>query len=220
MLSTVRAAAWLWISLTLGLALSVPWPAGAGSEAGKSWAGKSEASKTGAEPESAQAPVTLESVFAGRGVGYSIHYPKAWRVTRPGGYTVVFGGAPDTVAYYTTVSIDNRLSPRPDDIRLGAAAIMAQYTQELATLAHESKVLLKAPFFYRKDLVRLEGYQTVAEFSGTAERMRQWVVVLPRRSGTVVHVWIFTAPTAEFDHALPTAQAMLDSWKISDSDTE
>ncbi|MFN3077708.1 MAG: hypothetical protein ABT940_12690 [Alphaproteobacteria bacterium] len=162
----------------------------------------------------------LEATFAESGFGYTLQYPAGWRITRPGRFAVVFGGAPETAAFYTTVSLDNRLSPHPGEPRRGASAILSLYLKELGAKARGVRVETQVPFLYRQDDVALDGYQAVTEFDGQTERMRQWTVVIPRRSGTVVHVWMFTAPFNEFERALPTARAILDSWRIRGTDAE
>ncbi|KAF0138059.1 MAG: hypothetical protein FD153_1553 [Rhodospirillaceae bacterium] len=168
--------------------------------------------------ESQMISPALDKVFAEPGFGYTICYPADWTVTRSHGYAVVFGGKPETAHAFVTVSLDNRLSPRPGEPRHGAAAIASQYVQEVKVRAATQQVESPLPFPYKKNGVFLEGTQVTATFDGKVERLRQWVVAVPRRSGTVVHIWIFSASMADFDHALPVARAMLDSWLISATD--
>ncbi|KAF0115240.1 MAG: hypothetical protein FD149_1646 [Rhodospirillaceae bacterium] len=178
--------------------------------------------KTGTHspPEGRNAPSvpTLDAVFARSGFGYSIRYPVVWTMERGQGYAVVFGGKQGTEDAFVTVSLDNRLSPRPGEPERGAAALAARYAQEIRARGTGSQVEPPVPFLYKKDGVLLEGRQMVATFDGKTERMQQWAIFVPRRSGTVVHVWIFSASVADFNAALPVARAMLDSWRIAGTD--
>ncbi|MEO5373849.1 MAG: hypothetical protein H7840_06160 [Alphaproteobacteria bacterium] len=162
---------------------------------------------------------SLSRTFAEAGYGYSIRYPGPWTVSRSGPYTVVFAGAPDTPAYYSTVSIANRLSPNPGEPQRGAAAVMSRYLEELTAKARNARVLKRTSFMRRGQGVTLDGYQAVTEFvANGGGHMRQWVVVVPRRSGTVVHTWMYTAELDDFEESIPIARAMLDSWTIDGTD--
>lgn len=169
-------------------------------------------------PVAPAAPLALTKTFSKPGFGYSIRYPGDWRANFPGEYAVVFGGIEGTAAHYTTVAIQNILSPRPGEPERAAAALLGEIGRKIAAETNEPSVLTQQPFLYKKGDVKLGGYQMVADFLRKADAMRQWIVALPRPSGTVVHLWIYTAPADEFYDLLPTAQAMLESWIVDPKD--
>ena len=183
------------------------------------FAGMDERKADAPSPEESRLPVpALDKVFAQSGFGYSIRYPAMWTLERGRGHAVVFGGKQGTAEAFATVALDNRLSPRPGEPERGAADLAARYAREVTARGTGAQVEASLPFLYKKDGVLLEGRQVVATFDGKTERMQQWAVFIPRRSGTVVHVWIFSASVANFDSALPVARAMLDSWRIAGTD--
>lgn len=162
--------------------------------------------------------LSLTNTFAAPGFGYSIRYPDGWTQARPADFAVILTAPAEAHEHESTITLDNRLSPRPGEPLRGAAALLDRYITELMAKAKDPKVFRQVPFLYRKEGVQLEGYQAVTEFNARNERLRQWVVILPRRSGTVVHVWMFTTPLDRFEEAVPTAKAILDSWLIQGTD--
>lgn len=160
--------------------------------------------------------LALDNTFAETGFGYTIRYPGTWVASRVAEFSVVFAGQPGTPTYHTTVAVENRQSPNPGEPQRGAAALMERYLTEVKAKSKDIEVRRQAPFAFGRDSE--QGFQAVVDFSGQTERMRQWAVFLPRRSGRVIHVWMYTAPVMAFDMGLPTARAMLNSWTIARAD--
>ena len=75
----------------------------------------------------------------------------------------------------------------------------------------------QAPFRLAKAGV---GFQAVVQFNGDNKRLSQWAVIIPRLSGTIIHVWTFTAPLETFDQSMPFARAILDSWTLTPDEKE
>lgn len=161
----------------------------------------------------------LPNTFAEKGFGYTLRYPQGWTLTRPGGYVVVIGGAGNSPQSTSVVSIDNRLSPHPGEPVRGANAVFEQYLAEVKANAPQSTVERQSPFHQKGQNAQKQdrgpvGFQAVVQFNGDSTRLSQWAVVLPRKSGTIVHVWTFTAPLETFEQSLPSARAILDSWLL------
>jgi hypothetical protein len=146
--------------------------------------------------------------------GFSLDYPKDWITSRPLPMTVEFSGRKGTDTFLTVVRIQN-VSPRaasgPQDAMMAA---VADYKSFLARQAVEVTYAGDLPFSYRKGGLRVEGRQFVVAYAHQGQRFRNWVVVLPRPSGTVAHVWSYSAPEAQFDAFKPFAQGILNSWTL------
>ncbi|MBF0094204.1 MAG: hypothetical protein HQL34_06640 [Alphaproteobacteria bacterium] len=156
----------------------------------------------------------LPNAFAEKGFGYTLRYPGNWTLSRPGGYAVVIGGGEGSPQAKWIVGIDNRLSPQPGKPVAGANAIFEQYLNEVRASASQPIVERQAPFSLGRKGKETVGFQAVVQFNGNTERLSQWAVVVPRKSGTIVHIWTFTAPIETFAQALPTARAILESWSL------
>jgi hypothetical protein len=70
------------------------------------------------------------------------------------------------------------------------------------------------PLTYRSGRLSLAGRQMLVTYSFGGERYQRWAIVVPRPTGTVTHVWSYTAPEAKFETFRPIADAMLKSWTI------
>ena len=94
------------------------------------------------------------------------------------------------------------------------ASTLADLKSQLASAAKDVTYVGESPVVYQKNGLRLEGHQLLASYLHQGQRFRKWAVVLPRPSGTVAHVWSYTAPESRFERYRPIAESMLDSWTI------
>jgi len=153
-------------------------------------------------------------VFAEPESGFVIHYPADWVIERPAGPTVVFSGKPGTPAYYATVSVRTTGAPTATDPVRAAAAALADLKGQMAAETTDLQYLGEGPVLYKKDRLNLEGRQIMATYTYRGNRFRKWVVVVPRPSTMVAHVWSYTAPEARYHEYRSIAQAMLETLTI------
>ncbi len=162
------------------------------------------ASKTGVPPKR----------FAEPGYGYSIQYPGDWVVTLSSANTATFSGKKDTDAFHVFVIIEN---VKPPEAKTPAEAAVRALADLKASLAREASSVVfvgEQPLTYKNENLSLEGWQIVVTYTFAGERYRKWVLVVPRPSGTVAHIWSYTAPDSRFKTFRPFADAMLKSWTI------
>jgi hypothetical protein len=146
--------------------------------------------------------------------GYSIRYPVGWDIEHPADFTTVFGGKFGTEAFHSTVSIQNVAPPKSGNPLESGSEVFKDMLRQLEKEAADSSVQAVKSFILARGENSLAGYQLVADYTKKGELFRQWLVVLPRRDGSVVYVWSYTAPGEDFATYLPIAKAMLDSWRF------
>ena len=152
--------------------------------------------------------------FAEPGYGYSIQYPGDWVVARSSDNTATFSGKEGTDAFHAIVSIQN---VKPPEAKSSAQAAVQAFADLKASLSREANNVIfvgEQPLTYKNENLSLEGRQMVVTYTYAGERFRKWALVLPRPSGTVAHIWSYTAPDARFKTFRPFADAMLKSWTI------
>jgi hypothetical protein len=162
----------------------------------------------------AEEAIPLPYTFDQPRFGYSIRYPAGWDIEHPASFTAVFGGKFGTEAFHSTISIQNVAPPKPGNPMESGSAVFKDMLRQLEKDAVDSSVQAVKPFALERGEHSLAGYQIVADYTKKGELFRQWLVVLPRRDGSVVHVWSYTAPGEDFATYLPIAKAMLDSWSL------
>ena len=152
--------------------------------------------------------------FRDRDLGYAISYPTDWSVSKRTDFTMVFSGRPGTDATNALVSIQNVQPPSvagPDDAQ---TQVIANFRAQLNRGGSGVTSISETPFSYARGTLELSGRQFETSYTRASERYRQWTVVIPRPGGTVVHVWSYACPEAEFDRYRPIAETMLASWTI------
>ena len=154
-------------------------------------------------------------VFAAPGYGYTLLIPEGWTDSRDQDFAVVFAPSDKDVS----VVVQNRLAPLPGMAGESVAAVLLDYNRGLDQDVLNKQTLRNAAFYYDGPNGQLTGHQVVVDFDlfeadGTRVALRQWAVIVPRPEGEVVHLWLFTAPQAQFERFLPSAQLILNSWVI------
>ncbi|SDG36970.1 hypothetical protein [Roseospirillum parvum] len=168
---------------------------------------------------SAEAPgeaPALTQQFAEPDYGYRLSYPADWAATRPEPFTLVLSGRLDSAQFHTTISVVNQPAGRPDDPEASAERLLRRYLNEIQAAATKAEVLTTAPFLLRRDGPFLRGTQAVTQFRRAGAWVRQWAVAVGRRDAPVVHLWIYSAPVELFDATRPLAQAVLESWHLTE----
>ena len=154
-------------------------------------------------------------VFSAPGYGYTLLIPEGWSENRTADYTLLLEPEAEDIS----VAVQNRLAPLPGMPEDSVAAVLLDYNRGLEQDALNRKIHRNAAFYYDGPNGQLNGHQIVADFDlfeaeGTRVALRQWAVIIPRPEGEVIHLWLFTAPQAEFESYLPAAQLILDTWVI------
>ena len=156
--------------------------------------------------------------FAEPGYGYSIQYPGDWVVTQSSANTAIFSGKKGTDAFHAIISIQN---VKPPEAKTPAQAALRALADLKASLSREASSVVfvgEQPLTYKNENLSLEGRQIIVTYTFAGERYRKWALVVPRPSGTVAHIWSYTAPDSQFRTFRPFADAMLKSWTIRPGD--
>ncbi|NQV85251.1 MAG: hypothetical protein HQ494_15675 [Rhodospirillales bacterium] len=146
--------------------------------------------------------------------GYTIEYPGNWDASRPSENTASFSGKTGTPAYQVVVSIQN---VRPATAKTPGEATDQALKDLKASLSREAKgfkIVEEKPLTYRNGNLSLSGRQILVTYTYSGERYRKLTLILPRPTGTVAHIWSYTAPDSRFVEFRPYADAMLKSWTI------
>lgn len=162
----------------------------------------------------AQAGATPAKRFAEPGYGYTIEYPGDWNLTKPSATTATFSGKEGSDAFFAIVSIQN---VQPQAAKTPAQAAETALADLKSRLKHEAADLAfvgEQPLTLKTGRLSLDGRIIVVTYTIGGERYRKWVLVMPRPTGTVAHIWSYTAPDKRFDAFRPIADAMLKSWTI------
>ena len=155
--------------------------------------------------------------FSEPGYGYSMDYPADWVLSKQSMVTTMFSGREGTPGYAAVVSVQNVKPPSATTSIEAAATALNDLRNSLERLADDISYEMDQPWTYQHGTLGLEGRQLVVSYIHAGERFQKQVIVVPRPSGQVAHVWTFTAPKQEFTNFQPTALRMLESWMIKTS---
>ena len=167
-------------------------------------------------PTAPTGKASLENVFQEEGFGYTIRYPGDW-LYETSGYTVIFSGSEGTAAYYSTVFIQNLGSTQMGGIYENVDSVISDFKQQLTATDENIKVYNEKAFVYvMEDGEELTGKQYIVEFAHQGENYKQLRIVLPRSGGNLFYAWDYTSSIDDYDIYLGVAEAMLDSWIITE----
>ena len=164
-------------------------------------------------------PMPRKQRFSDPGFGYEIEYPGDWELNKPAAMAAMFSGREGTPAYAAIIGVQNI---QPAGAVNGDEAAQRAYNQLKASLGNavrDLKVLNEAPWTYQRDGRRLLGRQISVSYMHAGHRFMKQMIVIPRPSGTVAHVWSYTAPEQQFASFQPVAAEMLSSWRILTTET-
>ena len=186
----------------------------------------SEVKVSRAEKRPNKSPAPLSTMpddvsrFAERAFGYSVAYPGDWTVTRLSPAAVLISGKEGTQAYYATVGIQNIQPPSATGPQQAMAAVLAGLKTELLAKARDVRYFDEGAVAYEKQGLRLKAHQFVVSYEDGGRRYKQWTMIVPRPSGTVIHVWSYRSPEKQFDIFRPIADAIRQSWRIDVASAE
>ena len=159
-------------------------------------------------------PPMAQKRFADPKFGFSIDYPADWVARQPSGSSVIFSGAKDSPAYYSTVSIQNASPGTTGTAGPAVGAVLADLKSQLAAAPGGVTYLGERAYVYERNGLRLEGREFLVTYVRGAQRFKQLTVIVPRPGGTVVHIWSYAAPENRFQEHQAMAETMLKSWTI------
>lgn len=152
--------------------------------------------------------------FAEPGFGYSMEYPDAWEVTNPSQMAAMFSGKEGSSAYAAIVGVQNIEPPGAVDGFDAAKRALNQLKGALSNAVRRLKFEDEREWAYERGGMTLQGRQLSATYDHGGRKFRKLVIVVPRPSGSIAHIWSFTAPEKEFAEFKPLAAQMLESWTI------
>ncbi len=152
--------------------------------------------------------------FSEPGYGYTIDYPADWLLTKPSRVTTVFSGRPGTAAFEAVISVQNVQPPAAADARQAASIALQEVKSAVQQAAGEPSFTQEQSWVSESDAGAHEGRQLTVRYRHRGQIFLKHIVVVPRRSGTVAHVWTYTAPETRFSTFRPIASKMLRSWTI------
>ncbi|MBA4416928.1 MAG: hypothetical protein C0392_03310 [Syntrophus sp. (in: bacteria)] len=155
----------------------------------------------------------LNKTYQEKSLGYAISYPGNWAYVSPTAHSVVFGprkgvdGDPVvSIQNLNTITIKGRKYKDADSV--------IEYLANQLKVAKEVIVYETSPYTHDKGGAKLAGKMFGAEYALNNERYKQWIIVLPRSTGEVIHVWSYTSPIKMYEKNLGVAQNILNSWIV------
>ena len=100
------------------------------------------------------------------------------------------------------------------------AAVLAGLKTELLAKARDVRYFDEGAVAYEKQGLRLKAHQFVVSYEDGGRRYKHWTMIVPRPSGTVIHVWSYRSPEKQFDIFRPIADAIRQSWRIDVASAE
>ena len=171
------------------------------------------------QPPAAQGP-KLDLLFDGKDVGYTMAYPSDWIVERPDpkSSVVMFSGKQGTEAYDATVNIQNLMTTKTGGKYTDADSVVKDMQNQVKAGATDVKYPMETRdvSYTTQKGTELKGKQFVVEYTRDGKTNRQWQVILPRPEGGYIYMLAFTAPVSIFDKYSDLAQAMIQSWNLSE----
>ncbi len=143
-------------------------------------------------------------------LGYSIKYPESWQIGKPDDYTLVIAGPKQGRAAEAAVTIQNVASPVEAPPEQRAQAVLQQLRTQMAYGIPNVRHVGGGSVV----VAGIQGLQLVSDFNRVSIPYRQWTIVLPHPSGTVVHIWTYTAPLDRFNEFRDITETMINSWRM------
>ena len=105
--------------------------------------------------------------------------------------------------------LELRLSPAE-----AAKRALSELQGSLGEAVRNFTVLENRDWVYARQETTLMGRQLLLSYKYSGVVFDKRIIVLPRFEGTVVHVWSYTAPRAQYYSLHPKAERILRSWTI------
>lgn len=164
-------------------------------------------------PAETGAPAATQR-FQEPGYGYVIDYPAQWKLSKPGAMATVFSGPEGSPDYAAIIGIQNIAPPGAKDPNEAARRAFNQLRASLGNAVGDMQVIEDRPWTYARPGLRLVGRQMVVTYRHAGAVFQKRMIVVPRPTGSVAHIWSYTAPQAQYAGLQPAADSMLQSWTI------
>jgi len=161
------------------------------------------------EPAQSAPPQPNMSRFVEPGYGFTMDYPKEWRVEKPTAYMATFSGPEGSAASHAVITVQNVNPAGAETGEQAATMASADLLKALERSTQSMAVLGEGK------LEESPGSQFIARYEYLGTAYRKWAVIVPRPQGTIAHIWSFTAPEASFESFQPVAESMLRSWTLT-----
>jgi len=152
--------------------------------------------------------------FTEPGYGYAIDYPADWEMSHPANMTTMFSGREGTPAYSAIIGVQNIAPPGASGPEEAASRAFNQLKASLGNAVRRFTIVGDQAWTYQRGQTSLTGRLMEATYQHRRQAFRKRIIVIPRPSGTVAHVWSYTAPQRQFAALQPFAERMLQSWTI------
>lgn len=154
--------------------------------------------------------------FSKAGYGYVLRYPSKWELSEAAQMAVMFSGPVNTPAYSAIVSVQNVEPPgakSPEDSVLRATRDLKA---SLAQSVPDAIYTADRPWIYRRGKLQLPGRELRVGYIHDGQKFRKSIFIVPRRTGTIAHIWSYTAPEQNYKTFEPIAEQMLASWTLQE----
>lgn len=152
--------------------------------------------------------------FAEPGYGYAITYPAAWEMSKPAAMAAMFSGREGSPEYAAIIGIQNIAPPGAKNPGEAARRAFNQLKASLGNAVRNFQVIEDADWTYSRPGTTLIGRQLLVTYDHAGAQYQKRMIVVPRPTGPVAHVWSYTAPRAQYASLAPHAERMLRSWTI------
>ena len=105
-------------------------------------------------------------------------------------------------------------SAKPPMSAEAAKRALSELQRSLGKAVRNFTVLENRDWVYARQGTTLMGRQLLLSYKHAGVVFDKRIIVLPRFEGTVVHVWSYTAPRAQYSSLHPKAERILRSWTI------
>jgi hypothetical protein len=157
-----------------------------------------------------------DNVFKEKGYGYTINYPQDWVYVKKSLHEIVFTKNTKADASTPVVGIQNLYSTNVKGGKFKDIKDVVTVFENQLKITKNANVYPVETYIYDKNGVKITGKQFIAEYVYKNNNYKQLVIVIPRKSEELFHVWIYSAQAEQYDKYFPAVRTMLDSWIITE----
>jgi len=157
----------------------------------------------------------LSNMFYEKWAGYEIRYPSRWVTEKPDRVTVLFAGPAGTDDYYTTVTIQNIASAKFGGKHQNVQSLVSDLKEQFTSNGPGTRFFNEKTFAFTSEKGKPVNAITFGvTYTLQGEKFQQWVVIIPRASDLVYHVYFYTSPVRLYEKNIKTAHDMLGTLKL------
>lgn len=144
---------------------------------------------------------------------YSINYPGDWEYDQPNQASVAFSGKEGTPSYYSSVTIQMIPAKGKGGEYEDADAAIDDLKDQISSKTKNAKISDTSEMELPTN-TDITGGSFIATYSYKGHSMKKMQVVLSGGKDGMIYSWSYVAPVEQYEHDLPIAKAMYESWKI------